>query len=246
MAVRDDSGPMPCLICGETKTVRSHIIPKAIVAKIAADENGVVVGSRFHQGAKPMPRGTFSNDILCAEHEALTAGLDKYGVEFLRRADQSFIPSIHRSGYPVANPDPRKLSRFALSLIWREVAAGGPGKRTLGPYAEAVKDAVFSDGPLDWPLVIQRQNIVVRADRVEIGVNPYFVRLGGKRAWTIGLAGYAFFVVSDRQGFDMAPGWLRANESDPATIVVGDEMPIQRLGSFAPIFRNMARKDPRR
>lgn len=91
----------------------------------------VITGSRWHKGAKPSAGGRFNDSILCSAHEGATSGLDTYGTRFVRDVRAAYAANRSAKSLAVPNPQPRKLARFALSLIWRE-----------------------SHGDLDWPVMV--------------------------------------------------------------------------------------------
>jgi len=234
---------MPCVICGETRTVRSHIVPKALMIETRRQEPHLVTGSRFHNGAKPSQGGHFSDRILCAAHETLTGPFDKYGTEFIRRAEAIFQATKPDRSFTVSNPKPQTLHRFALATIWREVQNNGANhKVTLGKYAAAVQDAVFAGAAINWPMLVSRTRFTLDSpDTVRMVVHPYRVRIGERNAWTFTAAGYAFYLFSDARGVGILPDWLRANVSDPACVVVNHSLDLRSVASFKPIFQNMSR-----
>ena len=202
----------------------------------------LVSGSRFHKGAKPSQGGQFSDHILCERHENVTASLDKYGTEFVRMAERRFRALDAKTSFQIENARPTELLKFALSVIWREVASSGRSEKnlSLGPYWKPVIDAVFGSGELSWPTMIQRTRFFAGdALDIKLGIHPHTIRFEKLNAWTFTVAGFAFFIVSDRRGLPRLPQYLSANEGNPLTIIVADKRPISEVGILQPILSNM-------
>lgn len=236
---------MPCLICGDDKTVRSHILPKALIHDLKEGASHVISGSRWHKGAKPSAAGRFSDDMLCSEHEAATSALDTYGVRFVREVRRTYEAGPLSKSLEVTNPNPRMLSRFALSLIWREAhnPANVNARTSLASYDAAVSDAVFADGDIDWPMLVSQSQFSLGEQRaIQFALHPYRVRLMERNAWSFTLLGVTFWLVSDSRGLPVLPDWLRANVSDPATIVVGHQQDFRTVGNLQALLSNMGRR----
>lgn len=235
---------MACLICGCSKTVRSHILPKALALDIRDGSKHVIQGSRFHKGAKPSQGGAFSDGILCTLHEQRTAALDTYGVEFIRRAASEFERLHPERSFQIANPQPNILLLFALSIVWRELAySRREGERGLGKYREPIENAIFADGAFDAPMLIARTRFRAGSgDPIKIGVHPHPIRMKDRNVWSMTLAGFSFYPILDGRGMPMLPDWLRANQSDPIAIVVGHWQDLDEVGILKPILANMRSK----
>lgn len=237
---------MSCRICGSANTVTSHILPRAIAHQMRRGGPNLTGGSRFYSGRKITQSGETTKVILCEKHEAATARPDKYGVEFLRRAEALWLSRGRSSGIlEVQNRTPLMLRTFALACIWREVAAQQAEGRdlTLGRYGEAVQAHLFANKPApDWPLIIQRTNFELGADGpVDFIVHPYRIKLVERSTWTFTAAGYAFFLVNDPRGIPPIFMDWRADKFDPAPVPVGNISPFLGLRSLQPLWQNMLR-----
>lgn len=100
---------MPCIICGTEKTVRSHILPKAVARDLRRGHAHTIVGSSRYDGVKKLPGGAFSDHLLCKKHEAVTSKFDTYAVGFLRRAKDAF-DAYGPDSFWVENYEPQNLS----------------------------------------------------------------------------------------------------------------------------------------
>ena len=238
---------MACTICGELKTVRSHIIPKAFAIDIRAGAPHILAASLSHIGAKPMQGGPFSDHLLCHAHESLTAAVDKYAVEFVRRLNSEWR---HRGGtevLEVVNPQPELLKRFALLTIWREVCAKQVPGLSLGPYTATVGAYVFEDGTApDWPVIVQRTNFTLPGKgAIDFGVHPYRVRFADRGGWAFTVAGAAFFVVSDQRGLPSIFSEWAVDRHNPARVTVSDATPFTDVGMLKPLLGKLAARNIR-
>jgi hypothetical protein len=237
---------MPCLICGESATVRSHIIPKALIHDLKEGEKHVISGSRHRTGIRSSQAGSFDSNILCSKHENFTAPLDKYGVKFIRKSELIFRTSSSINAYEVPNDHPNLLHRFALAVVWREVHSinGIQSRLSLGRYEESVRAAVFGLEPLGWPLWVQRTRFTLgQKPPINFAVHPYRIRLAGRNAWTFTALGHGFFLISDNQGIPATYDFVRADMANPALVLVGHEQDFRTVGTLKSILANMLRRD---
>ena len=236
---------MPCLVCGAPKTVRSHLLPKALIKEIREDAKHVVSDSRHRKGVRLSQGGSFDRHLLCAEHENATADLDRYGTEFLRRSETVFETLKPDRTFEVINPQPDTLRNFALSVVWGEVdcANGALSRLSLGPYEDRVRSAVFDRAELQWPLLVSRtQFSVEKRGAVKFALHPFRVRFSGLSAWSFTAVGHAFWLISDRRGLPATHDFVRADLKDPATVIVGHQQDFGSVGILQKLFANMRQR----
>lgn len=239
---------MGCLICNDERTVKSHILPKAFAHLIKDGATHAVAASRHYGGAKPSQGGAFSNTMLCGKHEAMTAAVDRYAVEFVRRINGGWDRKS-TDLLQIDNPQPHLLEAFAILTIWREVHSGHAPRLTLGPYEKPVRSFLFEGGPApDWPVIVQRTNFFLADTRraVDFNLHPYRVKFAGKNGWLLTVAGIGFFVISDRRGLPPPFPSFRADILDPVPVTVSDPVPFMEIGALKYILRNMASPAKRR
>ena len=201
-----------------------------------------VVGSRHRGGVRISQGGDFSDHILCEVHERTTGTLDDYGTRFIRRAEKAFRRSSSDRSFRVSNPEPRRLMKFALSIVWREVHGGEHDsvEVRLGAYEGRVCEAVFKNGDLNWPMLVSRTRFTLESDSpIPLTVSPYRVRMASQRAWTFTLAGYSFFMFPGASPPKILTDHLRADMADPTTIVIQHSQNLMQVGSLQEILKNM-------
>lgn len=238
---------MGCTICGAEKTVRSHIIPKAFAHEIRGDATHVVGASRHHRSAKPSQGGVFCDHLLCSNHESLTAGADKYAVEFVRRVADAWGDRKQRTTLEVDNPQPHLLRTFTLLTIWREIHSLQDPGLSLGPYEDLVRRHLFDgkEAP-DWPVIAQRTNFFLpQKGAIDFNLHAYRIRLTDRSGWMLTVAGIAFFVISDRRGLPEAFSEWRVDLHNPAPLTVSDPLPFTDVGAIKVILAGMASKASR-
>ncbi len=236
---------MGCRICGDDRTVRSHIIPKAFAHDVRHGEKHAVAGSRFHDGTLRTQGGMFSDDLLCFTHENATAPFDKYAIEFVRRAEAARLAVSGDAALLVPNPTPHMLRTFALLTIWREAHWQDRGRITLGKYDAAVRGHLFEGGASpDWGVIVQRSNFTVgqQAEGISFNMHPYRARLLDRSAWLFAVAGFSFFVVTDGRGVPPLFEDWRADVYDPCPVPLADSFPFDTTRAFRGVLAAMRRR----
>jgi hypothetical protein len=236
---------MVCSVCGSPETVRSHILPKALVHDSKEGAPHVMMGNRGRPGFRLRQGGEFDDNILCNRHEGVTGDLDRYGVEFVRCVNSLGTEARNRSSLSVPNPSPETLKRFALSVVWREVFAKNGIRRglQLGTKLPQIREVIFNKASADFPLFVTYERFTAGPNgRVPLGIHPFKIRLMDRIFWQFTAAGCAFFVCVDQRGIKSRFDWLRADINDPARAIVGDQRDITTVGILKPLLRDMTTK----
>lgn len=227
-----------CLVCGEAKTVKSHILPRSLMHDLRGN-GGQYVHEIAHGrvGTKYLQSGPIDKGILCLAHEQLTQEADKYGAEFCRR----ILATVPQGGprAQVPNPQPDLLVKFACQTVWRmAVSKHGLGEQTLGPYAPQLREMIFAGS--GWqPLVFLARNhlTVERREEAKLAIAPFPVRLGSVRCWLFSVSGVQFYVKLDQRLLPGESDGFAANGADPVTLMQLDRMEAHQ----APILKELMR-----
>lgn len=232
---------MGCLACGDQKTVRSHIIPKAFAHDVRDGAKHLIAGSLHHIGGKPSQAGMFSDDLLCASHESDTSAADTYAIDFVRKISNNWKNRGETSALNIDNPDPPMLRKFALTTIWREVHSCRDGQLSLGPYEQAVFQFLFGGGVAPaWPVIVQRTNFTTKPGMaMDFNLHPFRVKFADRSGWAFTVAGVAFFTISDSRGLPDKFSAGRSDINDIALVTVSDPQPITEVGILKSILSNM-------
>jgi hypothetical protein len=107
--------PGQCAVCGNTPTVKSHIIPRALALDLRGKQKHLVSGELERPGVKFLQNGRWDPHLLCRDHEERLSHIDDYGISFIRR-----FCATRQHAIPVANDRPLLLQAFFLALIWKK------------------------------------------------------------------------------------------------------------------------------
>ena len=193
--MEDSTGRTACRICGTSPTVRSHHIPRAFIKGIRGTDKHVLLTDRDRPGHRPTQGGTFSDDIFCAEHEAVTGRLDDIAVRFCKAAYLG--PAMVAGGaFEVRGFDPIALIRFACSILLRCHYSGRDETRLvdLGRYAADLASIVFDCHLARAPHVYVYSAVGSDFDFRELASLPASMRVDHSRRWSFQCGGIAFVV----------------------------------------------------
>ena len=233
---------MPCLICGDPNTVRSHLFPKAFVRKIRNGAPNAVVLKYGAERPRFVTGGLFDDNLLCSTHEGVTGELDRYGVAFVRRVEIARKGSTD-SVLHVANPEPIKLCRFAQSIVWRSVASeiGMSQKDELGPRLEAVQKSIFDGEAINSPLLVMARAYVYEGGEADLIFSPKKRRLDGLSVWSFQMPGCNFLLHVGNGDLPKEADAGRADRlTNPVIVNVGDQPAIGDQG-IARVFGSIRR-----
>ena len=210
---------MGCRICGAAKTVKSHIIPRALMFDIRGDEPYLHTVTQDQMGTKFSQSGPIDDQILCLLHEQQTEDADRYGIEFCRRV----IAEVPQNGERalVQNSNPDLLVRFACLIVWRHcISKHGPGICALGPYGQQLQTAIFDDVSR-LPILYLARNHLRMDNQTEstIALAPFPVRLADVRCWLFSVSGVQFYLKLDKRSLPGDGESFAANGADPVTLL---------------------------
>lgn len=235
----DSLNVLGCRVCGAIKTVKSHVIPRALMADLRGDDSYIHEIAQDRKGTRFLQSGPIDDSILCASHEHATQAADRYGIEFCRRV----IAEVPQDGVraQVPNPDPGLLVRFACLNIWRHcISKYGPGIGALGPFGRQLEAAIFCNAG-ELPLLLLARNHLRINHETEstIAIAPFPVRLGEIRFWLFSFSGVQFYLKLDKRRSPGNSEELAANDADPATILQLDPMLVKNVPLLETLMANM-------
>jgi len=203
-----------CRVCGTAPTVRSHHIPRAFIKGIRGSDKHALLTDRDRPGHRPTQGGTFSDDIFCVEHEAVTGHLDDIAVRFCK-AVYSGPPLIAGDSFEVAGFSPIALVRFACSILLRCHYSGRDETRlvNLGPYAADLACIVFDSDLARTPHVYVYAAVGGEVDFRELASLPASMRVDHSRRWSFQCGGVAFVTDLGREKPAFPASLLRDSET---------------------------------
>lgn len=211
---------MACLICGDLRTVESHIVPRAFYRDIAGDEQHGYEASAYTPGVKYQAKGLFDKTILCRLHEDKLNACDAYGIEFVRTFHDNGRPILQGNMWEVPNPRPDLLVRFIAACIWRRGVSHVKrehGNLTLGLAEPRLRRFLFEDcKSYDPPLIVARKIIVSQGEPLhELMFEPAKGYGFGDNTWSFHLFGVEFTMKLNPYSVPPFPAVAIANKANP-------------------------------
>ena len=243
------SGGTVCRNCGETPTIRAHLIPQAFARDIREGGPDLRVGSIDETGYGLSKAGFFDDGILCARCDGKLGVLDDYAVTFCRTFERN-REMINSDMFSIASVDTDKLVKFAASVGWRYSISTRPEatKIQLGPFEKEFQQILFGDRPVSIePALIVWANRTT-FDMKKLAFAPTMHRQYGLRFCSMILRGLSFVLKIDHRPLPRNAKLLAINGKD---VIVSGYKPFDGSYEFhemMKVVRNMAapRAKPRR
>lgn len=238
---------MPCLVCGNHNTVESHVVPRALVRWIAADDQHALVGSADRTGTKFDGKGSFDKNILCQAHENSLGLADDYGVKFLRRFETKGYASPYDDRlWLVSNPKPRLLLKFVAACFWRR-AMSPIGVENfdlhLGVRRDRLTNFLFGSTSFEPQLLLSRRVLLSEGKPLQ---KPVMLEPCRYRNWSVGSWGFTFGTCTMILNLDYTrrrefAEKTQANGANPAIALNLNPAEAVDLPGWAEIIINMAK-----
>lgn len=180
---------MGCLICGDAKTIKSHLIPRAMAREVQIGKaHAVTNGSNDF---KHTQSGLFEKMILCEPCDGKLGELENIAIKAFReiRSKAKLLPN---GSYNLAGFTGNEILRFIAGLLWKySVASPDNGRIDLGSYQDKLRNIAFSNANIPeyfdamlFRLKLHHGDDGVFAYRAPIldkqeGVNGYRILVGG-------------------------------------------------------------------
>ncbi len=207
---------MGCVICGDEKTVKAHLLSRAFIHDLRNGAKHVIEADADREGVRFHQSGTFDANILCFKHEKAAGVGEDYSIRWIRSVLQQ-LTSHPSTEWAVPNAKPDHLLRFAYAAVWKAAATTlkGPSTGELGPYEEILCDAIFFEGPLCLDLLVGISRSTVLGRAVDVVISPYATRFGRWRVWHFAIGPIVFYLKTDKLSWP--PGFrpYLANGNDP-------------------------------
>jgi hypothetical protein len=222
-----------CRICGDTPTIKSHLIPEAFVREIffhpKADERHMLVSNE--KGFKTQSTtGRYEPDLLCGKCDGVLGAYEDRALSLLKELRQVEIgtkkgtDSVFYSGvYPFRVQRVDDFIRFACGILWKymSVPDTNPSHIRLGPYRELIEQVCFLGAPipLDIDVFLERDLFSAAAYDDPHGVfyytTPSVNLLGGQRMAWFSVGGFIIYIKIDDGGpssFAPSKCWMRGRK----------------------------------
>jgi len=213
-----------CRVCDSPSTVKSHLLPRALVSDIRGDENYVVTGALAKQGMRFEQSGLWDDGLLCQTHEQELGRFDDYGVRWIRSFDRRATQSGNEPLFFHRNRNPKFLAGFVSAVIWRHSHSRHMAKYDLdtGPWDIQLRDQLFNSSNYEPRIMIcKRQWVSGGIHLKEIIIPPFRNPRWSRRGWEFEVGGLSFSVILDSRRIPDAMKPFLANGQDP---VVGGQL----------------------
>lgn len=191
----------PCVVCGAVPTVRSHLIPQAVVGDLRGDERYVHVTEVDVPGSVYSQSGVYFYGLLCLEHERALSRFDDYGVRIARKIEKLMSQmGENQKSIELRNSSPSLFKGFVLACIWR-AACSFHGKKfglSLGPYEKRIRRFLFESVEFEAPTWVSTTPLVLEGqDRMATIVMPHRRKMDLRNCWHVVINKVAIYTVID-------------------------------------------------
>lgn len=239
---------MPCFVCGNPKTVRSHLMPRAFHHDVRGPHPHAYEGSISEPGVKFPQSGTWDDGILCELHEHALKDSDDYAVRWVRGFAASARPIAEGNAFMVANSRPDLLLKFVSSVVWRHAVSRHHGQydMDMGPWEVQLRNLIFHRSRYDPAFIVSRQDWYSDQDHLkELIFAPHRNQRWGKRGWEFEVGGLVWSMKLDDRKSAPEMSRMKANGCDPVLVLrLPDRQLLERPG-LIDIAVNMERKPDR-
>lgn len=139
---------MPCLICGNSKTVDAHLIPRAFVKEVTASagEQHLLLHSAT-QKPTVSNTGIYDREILCGPCDSILGKHESYAYKLLQELRSAQAPSGTTLSFKPVDGD--TMVRFAAGIAWKYANTSPQrGRIDIGPYKDLLAPVAFTNGPI--------------------------------------------------------------------------------------------------
>lgn len=208
---------MPCIVCGDPKTIEAHIFPRALYRMAAGKQQHAYEGSAHREGTKFQAKGLFDPNLLCRLHEDAFRQADDYGVRFIRTFQRKGKVALDGRAWMMPNPNPKLLVRFVAGCIWRRSVS--PIQRDaadldLGTAEPRFRDFLFNPAStFNPPMFVKRRTLMSQEHHLhEVMWLPTKGFGGSKGAWSFFAFGCEFVMNVSPYGGLPIHALFRAND----------------------------------
>lgn len=235
---------MPCLICSNPATVKSHLTPRAFIFDVRGTETRAYQGSLAYSGTRYTQAGIFDKTILCDVHEQMLKDCDDYAVKWVRQLPIDLLASDCGTVLDIPNPRPDLLLKFVCSHVWRHAVSqqNHDFDMDLGPWEGELRQLIFGSGSSYNPTFhIFRQRWKSEGKELkELLIPPHRIPGQGRRRWEFDLGGLLWVLRLNERHVVQELEALKANDSNPVKILVLDDREIIQRPGVLDIVVNMA------
>jgi hypothetical protein len=213
---------MVCLICGEPKTIRAHLIPSSFAQEVSsAKGQKQLIVQQSSRRIKKTNTGLYDTDILCASCDGLLGGHEGYVFDYLKKA-RNYLATPNTL-LKVNSIDGDRFVKFGAGLCWKYcVTKSDFGRIDIGPYTNVLANVAFERFPIPPSVDIAMFQLQAGDTEAYFYRAPLPDRVDSLNAVRFSVGGFVFFLKIDRRRNPSAPPpecWLRGRTSGAFVVV---------------------------
>ncbi|MBO1909469.1 hypothetical protein KHP60_24585 [Microvirga sp. 3-52] len=139
---------MACLVCGASKTINAHLVPKAFATEVISErgEKHALVHAK-QDGLRKTNTGIYDPDILCGPCDGTLGKHEGYVFDLLKRIRAL---RVHAGKILDCEPcDGDSIVKFAAGIVWEYANTKKEnGRISIGPYSDTLKKVAFEITPI--------------------------------------------------------------------------------------------------
>jgi hypothetical protein len=216
---------MSCLVCGEEKTIKAHLIPRAFAKEVALNvgEKHVITNSTGDQYTTT-DTGRFDDGILCGRCDGIIGQYEGTVFNILCKARDS-KPRVNS----ILECDPLDgdiFVRFAAGVAWKYcVTKPSFGRIEIGPYSNVLREIAFKTLPIPPSIDVSAIYLQDGSSDVFFYRTPMPDRKFQVNVVRFSVGGFVFFLKTDKRpnpSFPPQECWLRGKTRGAFAIAPAD------------------------
>ena len=207
---------MPCLNCGELKTIEAHLIPKAFVSEVKFGNGEQHLILHHGKDAQRVSNtGVYDQDILCGPCDARLGQYEGYAFKLLKQLRARNLP-VGATGR-IDPVDGDGLVRFAAGIAWKYAKTKPEfGRISIEPYADLLRNVSLQNQAIPASVDLTMFRLIELDGDVYHYRTPIPDRQNGVNFVRFSVGGFIFFLKIDKRDSQLtglSDCWLRGRSS---------------------------------
>lgn len=239
---------MACKICGNEKTIRCHLMPRALMHDLRGVDPHLIAGGMHKFGVEKSQSGTWDDNLLCETHERLLQESDRYGIQWIRRFAAKQETFVKDDIFLVPNERPELLLKFVCSIVWRHAMSRhcSDFDMDLGPWEIQLRNLIFAKSNYNPLFVIAAKRWLIMSEKIgDVAFLPYRNPCFGKRGWEFEIGGLVWILILDNRKSSKSFKIVSANGCNPVGVInTPDSELVDRPGVIDIAVNMETRRNP--
>lgn len=190
---------MPCLNCGELKTIDAHLIPKAFVSEVKCGNGEQHLILHYGKDGQQISNtGIYDRDILCGPCDGRLGQHEGYAFKLLKQLRARKLPVGDMGRIDPVDGD--ELVRFAAGIAWKYANTKPEfGRISIGPYAELLRKVSLQNQAIPASVDLTMFRLIELDGDVYHYRTPIPDRQNGVNFVRFSVGGFIFFLKIDNR-----------------------------------------------